>query len=296
MPRWLRWTSLALVSWGIWAITAKLIGEGLSGAHSQALSTLGLLPVMVAMGMSGRLSTVGKRNRGIVYALVGGAISCFGNVAYYDALSRGGKAAMIVPLTALYPLTTILLAMLLLKERLNRVQLAGAGVSLLAIYLFNVQHEEGFLSRWLLYALVPIVLWGASGFLQKLSTNHISGESSTLWFLGAFVPFGVLFLAHEPLPHISGMTWLLVIAQGFFLALGNLAVLAAFADRGKASIVTPLAALYPAVSVPIAILFLGERVSAREGAGVLLALVSVVLLSRETPVPVAGEQVVESTP
>ena len=286
MPRWLRWTFVALISWGVWAITAKLIGEALSGAHSQALSTLGILPIMLAIGFSKRTAPPGNRQRGILYALAGGAISCLGNVVYYDALSRGGKAAMIVPLTALYPLPTILLALMLLKERLNRIQIAGVFVSLAAIYLFNVQREEGFLSSWLLLALVPIVLWGASGFLQKLSTNHISGESSTLWFLGAFIPFGVFFLVQEPLPaQIKAVTWLLVIAQGFFLAFGNLAVLAAFADHGKASIVTPLAALYPMISVPIAIGFLGESIGVREAVGIFLALVSVTALSYETQPP-----------
>src|SRR5262249_37053933 len=122
----------------------------------------------------------GNRRRGMLYALAGGGVSCVGNVMYYDALSRGSKAAMIVPLTALYPLTTILLALLLLKERLNRIQVVGVLTSLAAIYLFNVQQEEGFLSRWLMYALTPIALWGTSGFLQKLSTNHISGELSTV--------------------------------------------------------------------------------------------------------------------
>jgi transporter family protein len=284
MPRWLRWTFVALISWGIWAIMSKLIGSALTGAHSQALSTLGILPIMLAIGLAKKPAASGLQRRGILYALAGGAISCLGNVVYYDALSRGGKAALIVPLTALYPLATILLAMLVLKERLNRIQLAGVLVSLAAIYLFNVQREEGFFSRWLLLALVPIALWGASGFLQKLSTNHISGELSTLWFLGAFIPFGLLFLVQEPLPaQISARTWLLVVGQGFFLAFGNLAVLAAFADQGKASIVTPLGALYPIVSVPIAIGFLGESVGAREGVGIVLALVSVVALSYETP-------------
>src|SRR6266850_4944009 len=132
-------------------------------------------------------------------------------MAYYDVLSRGGKAATVVPLTALYPLVTIALAVLLLKERLNRIQLGGVLLSLIAIYLFNVQREEGFLSPWLVYALAPIALWGAAGFLQKLSTNHISGELSTLWFLAAFIPFAVLFLVREPLPeHITLANWLLV--------------------------------------------------------------------------------------
>ena len=120
--------------------------------------------------------------------------------------------------------------------------------------------------------------------LQKLSTNHISGELSTLWFLGAFIPFGILFLVQEPLPAvITTKTWWLVIGQGFFLALGNLAVLAAFADNGRASIITPLTALYPLVSLPIAIGFLGEHIGTRESIGIALALVSVVALSYESP-------------
>ena len=283
MPRWLRWSVVALLSWGVWAIMAKLIGEALSGAHNQALSTLGILPVMLMLGISKKFSTTGNRRRGILYALASGAVSCIGNVFYYDALSRGGKAATIVPLTALYPLATILLAILLLKERLNRIQLGGVLLSLIAIYLFNVQREEGFFSRWLVYALVPIALWGAAGFLQKLSTNHISGELSTLWFLAAFIPFGVFFLVQEPLPGAIALpTWLLVVGQGFFLALGNFAVLAAFADQGKASVVAPLTALYPVVSVPIAILFLGEKIGAREAVGIFMALVSVAALSCDT--------------
>lgn len=289
IPRWLRWTLLALLSWGVWAIMARLMGDALSGAHSQALSTLGILPIMVALALGKKSPAPGEPRRGIFQAFAAGAISCLGNVVYYDALSRGGKAALIVPLTALYPLTTILLAMLLLREKLNRIQLGGVLISLAAIYLFNVQSEAGFLSRWLLLALAPVVLWGASGFLQKLSTRHLSSELSTLWFLGAFIPFGVFFLFQAPLPApISAQTWLLVIAQGFFLALGNLAVLAAFAAHGKASIVTPLAALYPVVSVPIAIGFLGERVSVREAAGIGLALVSVIALSYEKQPPPAN--------
>jgi drug/metabolite transporter (DMT)-like permease len=265
---------------------AKLIGDRLSGAQNQALSTLGIVPIMLALGVSRRFSVAGNRRRGVFFAVAGGAVSCVGNVFYYDLFSRGGKAAMIVPLTALYPLVTILLAMLLLKERLNRIQLGGVLLSLVAIYLFNVQREAGFLSGWLVFALAPITLWGAAGFLQKLSTNHISGELSSLCFLAAFIPFGALLLMQEELPAaIAFNTWVVVIAQGFLLALGNFAILVAFASQGKASIIAPLAALYPVVSVPIAILFLGERIGGREALGILLALASMAALYCETRPP-----------
>src|SRR5688572_8685419 len=103
MPHWLLWSVFALASWGVWAILAKLIGDALSGAQSQSLSTLGILPVMLALGLIKRPVNAGNSRRGILSALAGGALACVGNMAYYDALNRGAKAATVVPLTALYP-------------------------------------------------------------------------------------------------------------------------------------------------------------------------------------------------
>src|SRR5204863_3926911 len=122
-----------------------------------------LVPVMCALGLSRRLTVTGTRSRGSLLATVAGALTCLGNIAYYDALERGAKVATVIPLTALYPLVTVLLAMLVLKERLNLVQWLGIALSLAAIYLFNVPQEERFLSAWLLVALVPITLWGIAG-------------------------------------------------------------------------------------------------------------------------------------
>src|SRR5262249_2634619 len=102
MPPWLLWTILAVFSWGIWAILSKLIGDALSAAQSQALSTLGLVPVAVALGLSRRLSATGERWRGMLFAFAAGALACAGNVAYYRALQVGDKAATVVALTGLY--------------------------------------------------------------------------------------------------------------------------------------------------------------------------------------------------
>jgi uncharacterized membrane protein len=282
IPAWLLWSLLAVVCWGLWAVISKLIGNALTAAQSQALSTLGLLPVMLALTRSKNLSTTGNQRRGRLIAFAAGVLVCGGNVAYYHALNLGGKASTVVPLTALYPLVTVMLALILLRERLNRIQLIGIALSLLAIWLFNVAGLEGMLSGWLAYALLPIVLWGTAGLLQKVSTHHISGELSTLWFLGAFVPVAFVLLWLEPLPQApQARVWLLAGALGLLFGLGNFAILVAFAGHGKASIIAPLAGLYPVVSVPVAILFLGEKVGGREWLGIMVALASVVALSCE---------------
>jgi len=289
VPRWFVFTVFAVVCWGLWAVISKLIGDAITAAQSQALSTLGLLPVMVALGRTKTVEPVGgEGRRGVVLAFLAGILTCVGNVAYYHALNAGGKASTVVPLTALYPLVTIGLAVMMLGERLNRIQAVGIGLSILAIYLFNVTSVVGVMNPWLFYALVPIGLWGVSGLFQKLSTNHVSGERSALWFLWAFVPVSVGLMMYEPLKAgLVGRTWLLVVALGLFFSLGNFAILLAFAHGGKASIIAPVAGLYPLVSVPIAIGFLGEKISLREGVGIGIALVSVLALAMESPPPIS---------
>lgn len=281
--RWLIWALVAVFSWGIWAFLSKLLGEALTAAQSQALSTIGLLPIFLLLAFSGKLAG-GLNRRGAAWAFGAGILGCVGNLAYYHALNLGGKAVTVAPLTALYPLVTVALAVLFLREKLNRVQLMGIGLSLIAIYLFNVQSDAGLISKWLLFALLPILFWGLAGVTQKIATNHLSGEASTLWFLAAFIPVAIILLVTNNFPeHVSSRTWGLVIALGFFFGLGNYGILAAFAYGGKASVITPLSGLYPIVSIPLAIYLLHEHAGPREIAGITTALLSVVALCWESP-------------
>jgi uncharacterized membrane protein len=286
MPRWFLWTVAAMLSWGVWAVLGKVIGDSLTAMQSQILSSLGFLPVMLALCVSRQRLVRSGRRCGLFYALAAGAVSCLGNLPYYDLLGRGAKAAAVVPLTALAPFVTVVLAVMVLRERLNRIQYFGVALSLVAIYLFNLTGEstEGkVLSGWLAYALIPMTLWGLAGFLSKLATGHLSGELAALLVLAGFVLVSGLMLIIEPLPAaVSPRLWALVVALGLTLAFGNYAVVVAY-STGKASVITPLAGLYMLVSVPIAVLFLEEKVELREWISVGCAVLAVLALSLETP-------------
>lgn len=282
MAPWLTWTIVALLSWGGWAVLSKMLGDALTPGQSQALSTLGTLPILLALARPGCRALKMATARGIVLTIAGGIVTCLGNLAYYAALAGGERVATVVPLTALYPLTTIALAVVLRRERLSGIQLAGLALSFAAIWLFDVKGDGHIFSRVIVYALPPILLWGLSGYLQKVATDHLPASAAALLYLGAFVPVAVLLAIHEPRPApLSGQNWILVLSLGFLLAFGNFAVLAAFARGGQASIITPLGGIYPLVSVPIAVALLGERISRREIAGIVCALISVVALSIE---------------
>jgi transporter family protein len=68
---------------------------------------------------------------------------------------------------------------------------------------------------------------------------------------------------------------------GLLNGLGALTSFAAFEKGGKASVVTPLINLYPLVTVAGAWMLLGERLTRTQVAGILAALIAVVLLSQE---------------
>jgi drug/metabolite transporter (DMT)-like permease len=283
MPKWLIYSLLTLLFWGGWGAVSKVIGNSMSASQSQAFSTLGVLPTIIALLFAKGIRSGINKPRGSMYAFGAGIIVGLGNLALYQALQEGGKAVTLIPLTALYPLITVLLATLLLKESLNQVQKAGVVIALAAIYLFNGGSDTDVSARSLVYALVPIVLWGTGALIQKVSTNYVSNELSTLWFLGSFLPIAAVILVSQPMQWtIPAKDWILVLALGVLFSLGNLTLIAAYGNEGKASIVTPLAGLYPIITVPLAVGLLGEKVNGRELAGIVLSLVSVVALSRET--------------
>jgi transporter family protein len=75
---------------------------------------------------------------------------------------------------------------------------------------------------------------------------------------------------------------MLAILGGLLNGSGALASFAALEAGGKASVVIPLISLYPLVTVAGACVFLGERLTLRQGFGILCALLAVALLSQES--------------
>ena len=298
MPAWLAWTLLTVATWGVWSFLNILLADAIKApAHGQAVSTIGILPVLVLLLAMKNAPVAGNRRLGIWVALGSGIISCLGNIANFDVLNRGGQAAAVIPVTALYPIVTVLLAVPILKERVSALQWLGIAVSLVAIYFFNVPNDDALISSWLLFALGPIVLWGVCGLMQKMATNHISARLSAIWFLLSFLPVAVAILAYDPLPsELSAKTWAIAAAIGFTLALGNFTILLAFESGGKASIIAPLCGLYPIVGIPIAILVLGDDVNGREWVAIVCALAAVVLISYPSqPISAAEDSRMEAT-
>ena len=138
------------------------------------------------------------------------------------------------------------------------------------------------MATWMMYALVVVVLWGLTGITQKLSTNHASVSLTFVTYAAAYTPVAAIILWKEPLNwRISTMAWFLGILSGMLNGFGSLTLFAACRSGGKASVVTLLAALYPVLTIAMAVPLLHERIQMREIAAIALAIAAAGALSYE---------------
>ena len=136
MPKWLAYSLLCLFWWGVFGFLAKLGADRISPRHMQILFTLGMIPlVILAFFRSQR--RIDTDRLGVLYGVLNGVFAGLGGLAYFAAMETG-KASIVGPVTSLFPLLTVVLAVSLLKERMNRVQMIGIGLALLSICILSI--------------------------------------------------------------------------------------------------------------------------------------------------------------
>ena len=138
LPRWLAFSLLTILCWGAWGAVSKVASDGIDANTNQLYFTLGLLPLIVYVARSPRLKGGVERRAGIGWAFLTGILGGTGNIAFFRALGAGGQASVVVPVTALFPVVTVVLALSFLHERLGRAQKAGLVLALVAIYLLSM--------------------------------------------------------------------------------------------------------------------------------------------------------------
>ncbi len=139
--------------------------------------------------------------------------------------------------------------------------------------------REAILKTWYLYAVLTVITWGLWGVFSKLASNYSKPRQALLFQTAGILAFAVIVLIMEKFHFewsLPGFSWAAL--GGFFAFVGFLTFLAAL-DEGKASTVVTLSALYPLVTILLSIAFLHEKLTARQGAGIVFALIASVLLA-----------------
>jgi bacterial/archaeal transporter family protein len=141
LPRWLLWSLITIVLWGTWGLVSKVASAGMDAYVNQLLYTAGLAPLLIFVAWTvhrhGAQEKREGRVMGVFWAFFTGILGGVGNIFFFQAMVAGGKASVVAPVTALFPMITVLLAMIFLHERLGRVQWLGLALAFVAIYLLS---------------------------------------------------------------------------------------------------------------------------------------------------------------
>lgn len=127
--------------------------------------------------------------------------------------------------------------------------------------------------------LLSMLGWGISDFFAKKSVDRISHTVALFWMQAlGIIPLLLLFLFQMNISGITLVVILKVIILGVVDVLGYLFFYKAL-QKGKASIVSPIVASYSALSVIIATVFLGEKLSVSTILILLIIFIGIIITS-----------------
>jgi drug/metabolite transporter (DMT)-like permease len=238
---------------------------------SQAVG--GLLLVVVALLLGLDLPVP----RELLLGAGAGLFGLFGLICLYTGLSMG-RMGIVAPLTALIAVILPVAFGLFTEGLPGPMQVVGFAVALLSIWLLSfsgvrIQLEH----RVILLSAAAGTCFGL--FFVLMGTV---AQEAILWpiiaarWSAVLVLFGFCMLRGEPLLPPRGRIPLMGLAGVLDTAGNGFFALAAQAGRLDISVV--LASLYPAVTVVLSFLLLGERLSLRQWTGVLSAMAAIAFI------------------
>lgn len=135
------------------------------------------------------------------------------------------------------------------------------------------------MKTWYLYSILTVVTWGLWGVFSKIASNYAKPKQALIFQTVGVLAFGLVVLVMEKFRiewSAAGFSWAAI--GGFLAFVGFLTFFAAL-EQGKASTVVTLSALYPLVTILLSVAFLREKLTTRQGIGIVLAMIASALLA-----------------
>ena len=125
-----------LLFWGVWGIVVKLVTKeiGMQALLWGQVGAIGLFPVYFLLFKE--MLPLELKAGTIALSVIAGMLGVLGTMAFY-VLLRVAPASIVVPLSAMYPVVTVVLAYFFLHEDLSLTRIAGVVCALAAIWLLT---------------------------------------------------------------------------------------------------------------------------------------------------------------
>jgi len=137
MKLWLCYAVLASCLWGLWGFFGKLASRTLPSHNLFLIASVGVIVALVlCLAFYAKALHVNWGTIDYLYGFLSGFVLIAGLFLFYLALARG-EATPVVVITATYPLVTLILAYLILKEPISLQKAFGVMLALSGIFLLS---------------------------------------------------------------------------------------------------------------------------------------------------------------
>lgn len=266
---------LALGSSVVWGV-ADFSG----GSLTRRLPTLPVTVVSQSAGFVALLVAVGVRGslgwRSFALGLLAGVGGGAGLAAFYRALSLG-TMSVVSPIAACSAVVPFAIS-LATGERPRTLALAGAAAALAGAVLASVEERRASSrerSRAVVLALVAALALGVFVYFLGLGSRNGDALSTLVGArVGSLALLVVLTLSMRQ-ALVVPRSWLPAVAAVGLADVSANALFAFASGHGLLALVSVLGSLYPVVTVLLAHVLLGERLTRTQQAGVAVALAGV---------------------
>ncbi|MDH4122665.1 MAG: DMT family transporter [Thermoplasmata archaeon] len=227
---------------------------------------------------------------GLIAIFIGIAAAFLGRAGYYTYMEalESGPVTIVGSITAAYPAIIAILAITILGETITMTQGIGiaiviAGIVALSYSRRGSEADKSFTDRSKFFCVVTLALWGVWGLFVKIALDAMP----TILYLGLYtfalptVLFGYLGMKRIKIRDNLPMWSVPVIIAIISVMIAQIGICAdsTAVSLGPASIVFPLVAAYPIITIVEAQFFLKERLKIREMLIVLLVVLGIILVS-----------------
>jgi transporter family protein len=132
---WFWITIVVLVLWGFTAVFQKVTTNYISAESTLVYRTVGFLLIVPFIYPGRELFHHSLRSQ--TYGYLAGLLSALGCLGLFAAMKSGGKASIVGPLSALYPIIVVAFSPLVLHESITALQGVGVLCGLIAGVLLS---------------------------------------------------------------------------------------------------------------------------------------------------------------
>jgi len=219
-----------------------------------------------------------------IIVLIAGLIQVIAYLAFYKGLQIG-KLSIISPLAASWSVVTVILSLVLLNEKLAITQFIGVGLAIIGSVLVSFKFHDLIklkiknISKGVGYAVIALFGWGIGMFLIGVMISKL-GWFFPMFFVKAvivFYSFSYSGLSKREIKFPKNV-FSLVLLIGIFELLAFMSYGLGI-NKDYNSIVAPISAAFPMVTIILARIFFKEKLEINQKIGVLSVILGLVLLS-----------------